>query len=58
MEHATIHLVDDLDGLTIHSNDEIMIKISSWTSPEDTASLAALCFELAMLRDATVQYRR
>ena len=58
IEHATLHLVDDLDGLTVHSNDEIMIRISSWTSPDDTAALAALCFELAVLRDQTVQYRR
>lgn len=58
IEHATLHLVDDLDGLTVHSNDEIMIRISSWTSPDDTAALAALCFELAVLRDQTFQYRR
>lgn len=58
MDRALLHLVDDLDGLTIHDNDEIMIRISSWTSPDDTAALAALCAELAILRDQTVQYRR
>jgi nitrogen-specific signal transduction histidine kinase len=45
-ELATIHIIDDDDGLLIRNTDEVLIELSSRPSPEDIAGLARIGLEL------------